>query len=103
MPTGSLLTGKDRGSSPNDMGDNLPLVSLGTGRTATHIDLGDAHTCVVLDNALVKCWGDNGSGRCGLGGKWNQSQGTRENIPGVGTNRRGLERIFQGLEPVAGE
>eukprot|EP00959_Pyramimonas_sp_CCMP1952_P474997 9503961-Pyramimonas_sp.AAC.3 len=29
--------------------------------------------------------------------------GTRENIPGVGANRRGLERIFQGLEPIAGD
>eukprot|EP00976_Prorocentrum_cordatum_P081110 1184257-Prorocentrum_minimum.AAC.1 len=31
------------------------------------------------------------------------AQGTREPIPGVGTNRRGLEGIFQGLEPIAGD
>eukprot|EP00976_Prorocentrum_cordatum_P102953 1193270-Prorocentrum_minimum.AAC.4 len=34
---------------------------------------------------------------------WNQSQGTREHIPGAGTNRRGQESIFQGLEPIAGD
>eukprot|EP00976_Prorocentrum_cordatum_P073526 1181130-Prorocentrum_minimum.AAC.1 len=33
---------------------------------------------------------------------FDQSQGTREHIPGVGTNRRGLESIFQGLEPITG-
>eukprot|EP00976_Prorocentrum_cordatum_P114477 1195854-Prorocentrum_minimum.AAC.3 len=47
---------------------------------------------------------------------WNQSQGTRGHIPGIGTNRRGtrehipgigtnhrvLESIFQGSEQVAG-
>eukprot|EP00959_Pyramimonas_sp_CCMP1952_P084008 1756709-Pyramimonas_sp.AAC.2 len=32
---------------------------------------------------------------------WNQSQGTREHIPGVGTNHRGPVSIFQGLEPIA--
>eukprot|EP00976_Prorocentrum_cordatum_P082629 1184891-Prorocentrum_minimum.AAC.1 len=30
---------------------------------------------------------------------WNQSQGPREHIPGVGTNHRGLESIFQGSGP----
>eukprot|EP00976_Prorocentrum_cordatum_P031082 632675-Prorocentrum_minimum.AAC.1 len=31
---------------------------------------------------------------------WNQSQGTIEHIPGVGTNHRGLASIFQGWEPI---
>eukprot|EP00959_Pyramimonas_sp_CCMP1952_P048943 1022718-Pyramimonas_sp.AAC.1 len=34
---------------------------------------------------------------------WNQSQGTREHIPGFGTNHKGLESIFQGLEPITGD
>ena len=36
----------------------------------------------------------------------NQSKRTREHVPGAGTNRRGLEGIesmFQGLEPIAGD
>eukprot|EP00959_Pyramimonas_sp_CCMP1952_P106607 2229036-Pyramimonas_sp.AAC.1 len=29
-----------------------------------------------------------------------KDEGTREHIPGVGTNHRGLGSIFQGLEPI---
>ena len=32
-------------------------VDLGTGRTARAISAGDAHTCAVLDNGTVRCWG----------------------------------------------
>ena len=56
-----------RGDDAGEMGDSLPAVTLGTGRTATAITAGGAHTCARLDNATVKCWGDNGSGRLGLG------------------------------------
>ena len=54
------------------MGDNsgemaaLPVVNLGTGRTATAISAGVYHTCAILDNASVKCWGWNNSGRLGI-------------------------------------
>ena len=49
------------------MGDNLTIVDLGTGRTATAIATGDSHTCALFDNASVKCWGENGNGQLGLG------------------------------------
>ncbi|MFM1761419.1 MAG: hypothetical protein RL478_1029, partial [Actinomycetota bacterium] len=49
------------GDIPNQMGGNLAAVSLGTGRTALAISAGGAHTCVVLDNATLKCWGDGSS------------------------------------------
>jgi len=49
------------------MGDNLPTVDLGAGRTARAISAGDRHTCVVLDNTSVKCWGENSYGQLGLG------------------------------------
>ncbi len=39
------------------MGDNLPVVDLGTGRTAKAIAAGSNHTCAILDNASIKCWG----------------------------------------------
>jgi alpha-tubulin suppressor-like RCC1 family protein len=66
----------DRGSSPNQMGDNLPTVDLGTGRTATKIIAAAASVCVVLDNASVKCWGLNTSGSLGLGNNTNHGDGT---------------------------
>ena len=49
------------------MGDNLPAVDLGTGRTATAVAAGENHTCAVLDNGTVKCWGLNSGGQLGLG------------------------------------
>ncbi|MBM3674942.1 MAG: hypothetical protein FJW88_08290, partial [Actinobacteria bacterium] len=56
-----------RGDGPGEMGDNLPAVDLGTGRTATAITAGYQHTCVILDNGTVKCWGYNAFGQLGLG------------------------------------
>ena len=57
----------DRGDAAGEMGDTLPTVNLGTGRTALAITAGDAHACALLDDATVKCWGENASGRLGLG------------------------------------
>jgi alpha-tubulin suppressor-like RCC1 family protein len=55
------------GTVPGQMGDALPAVALGTGRTATAISVGEIHTCAVLDNGTVKCWGRGGEGRLGSG------------------------------------
>ena len=49
------------------MGDNLTTVDLGTGRKATAIAAGEYHTCAILDNSSIKCWGYNASGQLGLG------------------------------------
>ena len=56
-----------RGDQPGEMGDSLPTVALGTGRTAVAISAASGFTCVVLDNGAVKCWGGNVRGRLGLG------------------------------------
>ncbi|WP_342381900.1 Ig-like domain-containing protein [Myxococcus stipitatus] len=58
---------EDRGDGPGEMGDALPSVSLGTGRTAKALVAGVAHTCALLDDDSVKCWGDNQFGQLGLG------------------------------------
>lgn len=52
---------------PNQLGANLPVVDLGTGRTAVEIGVGELHTCARLDNGTVKCWGYSYEGRLGLG------------------------------------
>lgn len=56
----------DRGDDPGEMGEHLPAVDLGTGRTATSVVASEAHTCALIDNGQVKCWGVNFGGRLGL-------------------------------------
>ena len=53
------------GDSSGEMA-NLTAVNLGTGRTATAIAAGLYHSCAVLDNASVKCWGYNVYGQLGI-------------------------------------
>lgn len=66
-----------RGSAADQMGDNLPSVDLGIGRSAQQITLGQYATCALLDNADVKCWGYNSEGELGLG-----DNAHRGNAPG---------------------
>ncbi|MCP2502842.1 MAG: hypothetical protein NLN66_02155, partial [Candidatus Thalassarchaeaceae archaeon] len=44
-----------------------PTASLGEGRTAVAIGAGSYHTCTILDDGSVSCWGNNGNGRLGDG------------------------------------
>lgn len=55
----------DRGSQAGEMGDALPFVEVGA--SATAVSAGGAHSCAILENGSVKCWGNNGDGRLGLG------------------------------------
>jgi alpha-tubulin suppressor-like RCC1 family protein len=57
----------NRGDNTNEMGDNLTSIDLGSGRTATAIEAGGNHTCAILDDASLKCWGKNNLGQLGLG------------------------------------
>jgi hypothetical protein len=58
---------ESRGDAPDEMGDFLPFVSLGSGRSARSVSAGGFHTCVLLDTAQVKCWGLSGDGQAGTG------------------------------------
>ncbi|MEK7690922.1 MAG: hypothetical protein AAB425_07865, partial [Bdellovibrionota bacterium] len=55
-----------RGQTAGQMGDSLPVINVGTNRTISAMSISD-HTCVVLDNLTVKCFGNNSDGRLGLG------------------------------------
>ena len=57
----------DRGNLPGQMGDALPAVNLGTGRTAVRITAALAHACAILDNGALKCWGQNAFAQLGQG------------------------------------
>lgn len=56
-----------RGDVPGEMGAALPAVDLGTGRTATAVAAQHWFTCALLDDASVKCWGQNTNGELGQG------------------------------------
>ena len=44
------------------------VVDLGSGRTAKMVSAGAYHTCAILDDDTLKCWGNNGNGQLGIGG-----------------------------------
>ena len=85
-----------RGDEPGQMGDALPAVDLGTGRTATAIVAGKAHTCALLDDATVKCWGSGEEGQLGLG----DTQG-RGDDPGEMGDSLSTVPLGAGAVPVA--
>ena len=71
----------NRGELPTSMGKNLPAVDLGSGRSAKFIATGHYHTCVILDDGGMKCWGRNDNGQLGYGEELPGSMG--DNLPAV--------------------
>ena len=49
----------DGGSNTNTNAPSSTPIDLGTGRTAVAVSAGDHHTCAILDNGDLKCWGDD--------------------------------------------
>ena len=66
------------GLKPNQMGDNLPPINLGTNLTATSISAGGDHTCALLNNGQVKCWGANNFGQLGIGSTVSKGSSSNE-------------------------
>ena len=67
-----------RGDQASEMGANLPLVALGSGRTATALAVGGYHQCAILDDGSVKCWGTNFFGQLGQGDNATRGDGSGE-------------------------
>ena len=59
--------------------------SLGTGRTAVAISSGQYHTCAILDDGTVSCWGRNLAG--GLGDGTTTDRNTPTQTSSLGTGR----------------
>ncbi len=60
---GNMVSVGGGGDTPASAGP----VDLGAGRTAEAITAGALHTCAVLDNGTVRCWGFNQNGQLGYG------------------------------------
>ena len=61
-----------------ETGDTLPFLQFPTGRHATMIEAGKSHTCAVMDNDDLICWGDNSKGQLGLGDTAHRGDATSE-------------------------
>ena len=82
----------NRGDEPYEMGDELPSVDLGEDRTTKAVIAGKNHTCAILDNNQVKCWGINNFGQLGLGDRMSRGDALNEmgdnlNTVDLGTGR----------------
>ena len=102
-----------RGDDSGEMGDALPAVDLGTGRTATMTAVGSNHSCALLDNLTVKCWGSGLYGRTGYGDSVNRGDNAGEmgdaltpvylgsgrtaTMIAVGSNHSCRERVYPAL------
>lgn len=64
---GELGTGDldDRGGSIGQMGNNLPKVQLGLPAKAISIGPSSFHSCAILINGFIKCWGSGIRGKLG--------------------------------------
>ena len=65
-----------RGETESSMGDGLPEIDLGTGRTAIQLQCGNSFACAILDDVTMKCWGSNNRNQCGQGHNSNIGDGS---------------------------
>src|SRR4051812_19566416 len=65
--SGQLGTGNAQTIGDTETPASIPPVDLGAGRTAVAISAGSNHTCAILDNGKLRCWGYGGQGALGYG------------------------------------
>ena len=68
----------------SDRNTTTQTSSLGAGRTAVAITAGESHTCAILDDGSVSCWGRNWDGRLGDGTTTNRNTPNQTASLGVG-------------------
>lgn len=78
---------RNRGDEENEMAENLPLIDLGNENKVVAVELGEGHTCVLLESKAVKCWGRNDFGQLGIG-----------NIKPVGDNPQSMGNALQSIK-----
>jgi len=89
---GRLGYGNTDNIGDNETPSSVGRVKLGSGRTATAITAGGAHTCALLDDGNVRCWGYNANGQLGYGNTSNVGDATASTPDKVGPVDLGLGR-----------
>jgi hypothetical protein len=94
------------GDDANEMGDDLPVVDVGTGRRAVALAGGYYHSCAILDDGATKCWGRGVDGQLGYGDASDRGDGANEmgdDLPvvDVGTGRRAVALALGGFNSLA--
>jgi alpha-tubulin suppressor-like RCC1 family protein len=77
---------QNRGDEAGEMGVALPAVDLGPGRSVVQVASSGRFTCAILDDATVKCWGENSGGQLGMGDTSNRGATPAQmgaNLPAV--------------------
>ncbi|MGB0378024.1 MAG: RCC1 domain-containing protein, partial [Poseidonia sp.] len=78
---GDGATSSTGGWGPNLTSPSSTPIDFGTSRTAVAIAAGVYHTCAVVDNGSMMCWGDNTQGKLGLGNATNDGTGEHQDLP----------------------
>lgn len=87
----------------NNQGDgsgemaNLQPVNLGNGRSAIAISAGYLHTCAILDDSTLKCWGQGGDGQLGYDNNTNVGDGSGTAMASLGTVNLGSGRTAKAV------
>ena len=64
---GSNVQGQvGQGDTTTPVTSPSPVINVGAGKTAVSVAIGNSHTCAVLIDVSVKCWGLNLEGQLGL-------------------------------------
>ncbi len=64
---GSNVQGQvGQGDTTTPVTSPSPVINVGSGKTAVSVAIGNSHTCAVLIDVSVKCWGLNLEGQLGL-------------------------------------
>lgn len=84
------------GDSSSEMGDALEFLNFGTGRSVKKLACGGNHSCAILDNNDLKCWGNGASGQLGIGstatiGDSVGEMGDSHKAVNLGTNRYAID------------
>jgi alpha-tubulin suppressor-like RCC1 family protein len=74
----SETAGNHPANVPSDLG-NVPISAT---HRAVQVSAGNTHTCALLSNGKVRCWGNGGGGRLGYGTSENVGD-TQSSIPAI--------------------